>query len=70
MKKLILLVTMMLLSSFTFATLQDNENGLQEFIAEYQETATVEMLSRERPDDLDVTDIRGFFREKLNDYDE
>ena len=70
MKKLILLVTMMLLSSLTFAELTDNENVLEDFMAEYQETATVEMLSRERPADLEITEIREFFETKLNDYDE
>ena len=70
MKKLILLVTMMLLSSLAFADFQDTQNQLDVFIAEYQETATVEMLSRERPEDLETEDIRGFFRTKLNDYEE
>ena len=69
MKKL-LLMGMMVVGMTSFASLQENDNKLEEFIIEYQETQTVEMLSREIPEDLDVTDVREFFRANVNNYEE
>ena len=69
MKKLILM-GMMVAGMTTFASIQENENRLEEFIMEYQKTQTVEMLSREIPEDLDVTDVREFFRANVNNYEE
>ena len=70
MKKLVLGMMMMVVGMTSFASLQENDNRLEEFITEYQETQTVEMLSREVPEDLDVTDVREFFRDNLNNYEE
>ena len=70
MKKFVLMGMMMVVGMSSFASLQENDNRLEEFIMEYQETQTVEMLSREIPEGLDVTDVREFFRANLNNYEE
>ena len=70
MKKFVLMAMMMVVGMTTFASLQENDSRLEEFVMEYQEDQGAEMLSREMPDDIDATDIREFFRDKLNNYDE
>ena len=69
MKKLVLM-TMMAVSMTTFASLQENDNSLEGLVMEYQEGQGVETLSREMPEDLVVTDVREFFRDKVNNYEE
>ena len=68
MKKL-MLMGMMVVGITSFASIQENDNRLEEFVMEYQETQTVEMLSREMPEDLNVTNVREFFRTNLNNYE-
>ena len=70
MKKFLLMGMMMVVGITSFASLQENDNRLEEFVMEYQEGQTAEMLSRELPEDLGVSDIREFFRGNLNNYDE
>ena len=70
MKKFVLMTMMMVVGMTSFASLQENDNRLEEFVTEYQETQTVEMLSREMPEDLEITDVREFFRDNVNNYDE
>ena len=69
MKKLVLM-TMVAVSMTTFASLQENDNRLEGFVVEYQKDQGVDTLSKEMPEDLVVTDVREFFRDKLNNYDE
>ena len=70
MKKFVLMGMLMVVGMTSFASHQENDNRLEEFVMEYQETQTVETLSREVPEDLDVTDVREFFRANLNNYEE
>ena len=70
MKKFVLMGMMMVVGMTTFASLQQNDNRIEEFIMEYQEGQTAEMFSRELSENLDVTDVREFFRTNLNNYDE
>ena len=69
MKKFILMAMMMVVGMTSFALLQENDNKLEEFTMMYQEIQTVEIASRELPEDFDVTDVREFFRTKLNNYE-
>ena len=70
MKKFVLMGMMVVVGMTSFASLQENDNRLEEFVVEYQGGQTAEMISREMPEDLDVTDVREFFRTNLNNYDE
>ena len=58
----------MIVGMTSFASLEDN-GRLNDFAKEYQETQDVEMISREMPEDLEITDVREFFRTNLNNYD-
>ena len=69
MKKFVLMGMMMVVGMTSFASLQENDNRLGEFVSGYQETQTAEMVSRETPEDLGITDVREFFRANLNNYE-
>ena len=69
MKKFVLMGMMMVVGMTSFAALQENDNRLEEFVMEYQEGQNVERMSREMPEDLEITDVREFFRTNLNNYE-
>ena len=68
MKKFVLM-GMMVVGMTSFATMTDNENRLEEFRKDVQATEKIEMISTERSQDLDVSDVREFFRANLNNYE-
>ena len=69
MKKLILM-GMMVVGMTSFASLQENDNRLEEFRNDVQTAQKIEMISAERPKELGVSDVREFFETKLNNYEE
>ena len=69
MKKLVLGMMMMVVGMTSFSTMIDNENGLDEFRKDVQTTQKIEMISSERSQDLNVTDVREFFETNLNNYE-
>ena len=60
MKKFVLMAMMMVVGMTSFASLQENDNRLEEFTMKYQETQTVEMASSEKTEDL-VVFINDYF---------
>ena len=69
MKKLVLGMMMMAVGMTSFSTMVDNENGLEEFRNDVQMTQSIEMMSTERSEALEITDVREFFRTNLNNYE-